>query len=125
MANQPAAQRKKLNPNARKWVKALRSGKYEQTTHQLKSDEGYCCLGVACEVAVSAGVIKGFDGNKGALPPKVKQWLGLSTVNGKFSKRRGGYSYLITENDNHRKSFSEIADIIESQPEGLFMERTA
>lgn len=39
------------------WVKALRSGKYIQGQYYLKikasnSEEvGYCCLGVACEVA--------------------------------------------------------------------------
>ena len=42
----------------RKWVKALRSRKYKQGFHQLKSlepgiqslRETYCCLGVLCEV---------------------------------------------------------------------------
>ena len=34
-----------------KWVEALRSGKFEQATEQLKSDGGYCCLGVLCIVA--------------------------------------------------------------------------
>jgi hypothetical protein len=41
-----------------KWVKALRSGKYEQGTHWLEKekDEGgktYCCLGVACEIGIT------------------------------------------------------------------------
>jgi len=32
---------------ADKWVKALRSGKYEQGTRQLKTKDGrLCCLGV-------------------------------------------------------------------------------
>lgn len=33
-----------------KWVKALRSGKYEQTTGSLNNSSGYCCLGVACRI---------------------------------------------------------------------------
>lgn len=31
-----------------KWVKALRSGRYDQTTGSLHDDVGYCCLGVLC-----------------------------------------------------------------------------
>lgn len=33
-----------------KWIKALRSDKFLQGRHQLQSRDGYCCLGVACEV---------------------------------------------------------------------------
>jgi len=33
-----------------KWVKALRSGKFEKTTSQLKDGDAYCCLGVLCVV---------------------------------------------------------------------------
>lgn len=33
-----------------KWVKALRSGKFEQTDGTLKDKDGYCCLGVACHL---------------------------------------------------------------------------
>jgi hypothetical protein len=39
------------------WVKALRSGEYEQTRGYLRHDDGYCCLGVLCDLAVKAGVI--------------------------------------------------------------------
>jgi hypothetical protein len=31
-----------------KWLKALRSGYYNQSTGYLCNDVGYCCLGVAC-----------------------------------------------------------------------------
>lgn len=34
-----------------KWLKALRSGKYQQTKHTLHDGNGYCCLGVACNIA--------------------------------------------------------------------------
>jgi hypothetical protein len=38
--------------NIRKWVKALKSGKFEQTTGQLfdNKENKYCCLGVACRL---------------------------------------------------------------------------
>jgi len=34
----------------RKWIKALRSGKYKQIEGTMRTKEGYCCLGVACSV---------------------------------------------------------------------------
>jgi len=40
-----------LDPNfKRAWIKALRSGKYKQGKSYLKSDNGFCCLGVMKEV---------------------------------------------------------------------------
>jgi hypothetical protein len=39
----------------RKWIKALRSGKFTQGTGSLREEQpdgvDYCCLGVLCEVA--------------------------------------------------------------------------
>lgn len=32
------------------WLKALRSGTYEQTKSSLKDDNGFCCLGVLHDV---------------------------------------------------------------------------
>ena len=44
------------------WITALRSGNYPQGRGYLRridddGKEGYCCLGVLCELAVNAGVI--------------------------------------------------------------------
>ena len=90
----------------RLWVDALRSGKYEQAHYQLFAadvvkDDGtldgrFCCLGVACEVAIAnevpglkrtsaSDVVEGYysAGSKtdglmaSALPPEVVTWLGL------------------------------------------------
>jgi hypothetical protein len=32
-----------------KWVKALRSGRYQQGRNVLREGDRYCCLGVLCE----------------------------------------------------------------------------
>lgn len=32
------------------WIAALRSGKYKQAQGRLKTDVGFCCLGVACDM---------------------------------------------------------------------------
>ena len=34
----------------KKWVKALRSGEFNQTIHALRDENGFCCLGVVCVV---------------------------------------------------------------------------
>lgn len=33
-----------------KWLNALRSGKYHQTTRRLRDFKGYCCYGVLCDI---------------------------------------------------------------------------
>lgn len=39
------------------WIDALLSGDYPQTKYLLHTPDGYCCLGVLCDLAVQAGVI--------------------------------------------------------------------
>lgn len=113
-----------LNDNAKKWVAALRSGKYEQTNSQLMKDGKYCCLGVACEVAMEEGSIGHYDGGRGSLPETVRIWLQLDTDSGRYISNLTPNTtwYLVNDNDSLGKSFSEIADIIESEPEGLFIQ---
>jgi hypothetical protein len=36
---------------ADKWIAALRSGKYTQTTNALRADDRFCCLGVLCDIS--------------------------------------------------------------------------
>lgn len=103
------------------WVAALRSGEYRQGAGLLHSpDTGtYCCLGVACDLAVKHGVIKSYDGYEavlGGTARPVVQWLGLSDDSAGYDGGRGQLTY---DNDVG-KTFAEIADIIESNPPGLF-----
>jgi hypothetical protein len=84
--------------NREKWLQALESGKYPQTSMRLvKLDEngepeGYCCLGVACELAGAPYEIEPDDefavggvrryGSEGdvsttGLPRMVADWLGV------------------------------------------------
>jgi hypothetical protein len=122
-----------LNPNAKKWVEALRSGKYTQTRRYLRTHQGYCCLGVACEVARENGVplstveVEGdpirtaYNEVDTHLPDCIMDWLGLSDSDGGYRiDGEEGTRYLTQDNDDEKKTFSEIADIIESKPEGLF-----
>ena len=38
-----------------KWVEDLLSGDFEQGVGALRTDEGYCCLGVLCETMMNMG----------------------------------------------------------------------
>lgn len=41
-----------------KWLAALRSGKFKQGSQYLKSEDGYCCLGVACAITMPSANLK-------------------------------------------------------------------
>ena len=109
----------KLNPNAQKWVDALRSGKYKQARRRLRYRGGMCCLGVACDIAAEPLKLKWrgteFDGEKEVLPPSVQEWLGINSANGSFVFE---WKCLSDINDNGAK-FDEIADLIEQNAEEL------
>jgi hypothetical protein len=113
--------KKALNRVAKRWVAALRSGNIKQTTQHLGRDSGSrCCLGVLCDLAVKAKVIPNYDIFEPTLPRKVQTWAGLRTEDGNYTNRLGYNTELTSDNDKSKKSFAKIADIIESQPDGLF-----
>jgi len=120
-----------LNENAKKWVAALRSGEYKQIQNRLGDPNGHCCLGVACEVAIENGVplkkelhTAGFyryGDDRTSLPAIVQTWLGLATHSGWYDLKDASDHSLMSDNDSRRLTLAQIADIIESEPEGLFV----
>lgn len=113
--------------NIKKWVDALRSGKYQQIIGRLGSADKneYCCLGVACEVALQNGlpIRKGtcdesvtYDDSGLHMPQSVVNWLGLKFEDDsnplltKDSKRH----HATALNDTNRYNFNTIADWIEA-----------
>lgn len=42
------------NELKKRWISALRSGKYKQTSEYLCDDRGWCCLGVLCDLVDSS-----------------------------------------------------------------------
>lgn len=123
-----------MNENAKAWIEALRSGKFEQTQGWLRNHEGYCCLGVACELALEAGIIEesyfddnseyaSYDGEDTELPEVVAEWLGLTNPAGRYEPETPDPDvecWGLTWDNDKGKTFDEIADIIENQPPGLF-----
>jgi len=119
-----------MNENAKAWVAALRSGDYKQGHEVLRRGDEFCCLGVACDLAVKAGLpilvftedeCTVYGDRVGTLPDDVRDWLGLASDTGFYSERRGPTS-LVTLNDDHNYDFARIADVIEQEPDGLFVE---
>lgn len=108
------------------WVEALRSGRYEHATKQLRNGDAFCCLGVACDIS-GLGEWSGQEtpfylGDNRMLPSGVRDWLGVSGRLGGYGLRNR--TYLADLNDDGT-TFSEIADIIESAPEGLIAKSEA
>jgi len=107
------------------WIKALRSGKYKQTTGKLKSIESaYCCLGVLCDIYIEkTGIGKwkenthhnsfDFDDNncniEGLLPKNVMLWAELDRNDPILKNGR----YISHINDRG-STFEEISNLIET-----------
>lgn len=108
-----------------KWVEALRSGKYKQTTGNLKtSKEGecfYCCLGVLCEVMgveeEQSLIVANVFGEQGRIMYhsfKQNEFFNSGTLDeGSFGLSKSEISILTDMNDMMNRSFNEIADYIE------------
>lgn len=115
--------------NLRKWVEALRSENYRQTTGCLKYvdryskakiTEQFCCLGVACDIS---GLGKWDNENftyivgrekpaRMHLPKAVAKWLGVEGVDPILLYSKGEVDASELNDEEHLK-FSTIADCIE------------
>lgn len=118
-----------MNENAKQWVAALRSGEFKQGAGRLRKAENYCCLGVACELyrrQDPAGhqwteVLKevfNFMDKADSLPEPVRLWLGLTQPSGAYT---ADISISLAGKNDEGVTFTELADLIESEPQGLFV----
>ena len=110
--------------NMQKWIEALESDEYEQTTGSLRNADTYCCLGVACDISDMGEWVEDIykvDGVTygGMLPPKVVEWLGLHSEDGSPKHAQFGAWSLIDLNDNHH-NFKQIARILRNNEEGYY-----
>ena len=112
------------------WLTALRGGLYSRTTGTLQDEEGYCCLGVLCDLAAQEKIgtwqnldnpyyrefsCGDIDFRTDTLPLSVQIWAGLDSGNPQV----GGHT-LASWNDGteplqREYSFTEIADMIERE----------
>ena len=106
---------------AEKWVKTLRSGKYEQGEGALHEDGHYCCLGVLCDISnLSAwsGLNNSDYINVGdLLPETVRQWAEMNSSSGDneiaLTEDIEAVSESLVDKNDRGVSFEEIADFIE------------
>lgn len=112
--------------NVKKWIAALRSGKYKQTRFLLHNTTtgGYCCLGVAADVLNNLDPKIGCDNsNSATLSPKSVKRLGLQESNGALDRDLSlehplSLSTLTAMNDaSNPATFKQIAKLIEEQLE--------
>lgn len=108
------------------WIAALRSGDYAQATGYLRTPDGFCCLGVACDLfdpsrwsdeptTLTRAPYFTFRFDQGlhestTLPPNIRDAYCLKTGDGWIGGDDG--RYLAAMNDEGR-TFAEIADVIE------------
>jgi len=99
----------------KKWLKALRSGEYEQAQGQLKEKDKFCCLGVLCDLHAKETAhiwkLEKYLENDIHLPIEVVSWAELSSNSPKYNKN----SSHLTDANDRGYSFKQIANIIENQ----------
>ena len=106
----------------KKWVAALRSGDYKQGQGHLKGGDGFCCLGVLCDLhskevdhygwQEQQGGVYSYQGRTGTITNEVSGWADLPVSNDTcgilVSMNDGGGDYALDGKD-----FNYIADYIE------------
>ena len=116
-----------------KWIKALKSGEYKQTQSFLRTDKGYCCLGVLCDLyhkETGKGEWEEHRDDFGnyykfktdnpseadtkLLPRDVVKWAGLPGQIGVYLKGYGEKDIISALNDDGF-SFNQLTKIIEEQ----------
>lgn len=109
---------------ADRWIEALESGEYKQTTGALRNSKGFCCLGVLCDLAHKEGLIGvrtyssdvfQYDDSCSILPKSVRIWAGMADANGQLLNG----TYLTQLNDERGYSFKDIANKIREEWETL------
>lgn len=122
-----------MNKYAKQWVAALRSGEYKQGFNTLHSitDEGerFCCLGVACDLfrdelsltKKQEQDVYMYNGDDATLPLSVVSLLNLNGENAYWGTNvEDNDKSLVAWNDVKKKSFKQIAALIEREPKGMF-----
>lgn len=120
----------------KKWLKALRSGKYKQTKGTLCDGKGYCCLGVLEQVTEGRIEEDPYEEFGVATEPSVNFWQRIGAkVDTQYScdvhdkqvaqlmKMNDGMKWYDTTKgkmvETRKRSFNKIADWIEKHVETI------
>lgn len=111
-----------------RWIEALESGEYQQGQGYLRSNDGFCCLGVVCDLVdpkrwtddghkdADLEGIQNWEGEDQILPTDVAAKVGLSQYGGIGDGSNWGYDELARENltdlNDDGASFTDIAGLL-------------
>lgn len=95
-----------------RWISALRSGDYDQTTGQLADGQGgFCCLGVLCNLLEEDGIV---TSSQGKTYYSYKHYQSSALLPGDLDLRVG-----LSDSAGHVFKWSEIKDLLGSEERGL------
>ncbi len=105
----------------REWIAALRRGDHPQDGGYLRTQGGFCCLGVACDlfndrIWRQSPTGWSYLGVLIDLPKPVMDAYRLRRPDGQYTGEDGYAACLAGDNDSG-KSFAEIAELIEAELE--------
>lgn len=96
-----------------RWVEALRSGKYKQAQNRLRTADGFCCLGVLCEISGEGVWHDDPDGFYFEMPKdETRKMLPPGGLRRKYEIADDFFGSVAEMNDG-AATFPEIADYIE------------
>lgn len=115
------------------WIAAMRSGNYTQTTEYLRTIDGFCCLGVACDLKKNVGEWKedsevlefrlidpaeDEDNTVWDSEPDWGYWYSWTGFNGEVAhpvneSPKPFMNICVELNDDERWTFEQIADWVE------------
>lgn len=124
--------KQELGPNQKRWIAALRSGRYAQGKRVLrKTDDrvdAHCCLGVGCRIFRIRGSIIGPVWGYGKseqdaiAPNELVEKLALHNAKGWIKGRRLCWASTLAGANDEGATFKEIADFCEKYPHSVFSE---
>lgn len=141
-SNMPELSKEQITANIELWCQALDSGEYIQGVGQLHYQDTntgvqhFCCLGVGakelglpCNLVNDPSVVVadrkefcyGEEGENALAPAEFMKMVGLKTAEGSYYVD-GELEALTSRNDSDGWNFKQIADLIRSRPQGLFIE---
>lgn len=111
----PAEYEPRVLPFFEKWMEALESGEFSQTTGTLQYHDNFCCLGVLCKT--QGRLIDGYDGQERCCLPEGNPCFSELSQEGNFPlgctvTYRGTEMNSLAALNDRGATFEEIAKVI-------------
>jgi hypothetical protein len=108
--------------NNRKWVDALRSGRYSQSQYELRNAEGYCCLGV-CEDALGCSwewkeatnlfhAVRGKERSTNVLTRSCTDLIGASRYDFDEEGDANCMGFTVTDRSGSERDLDHLNDVV-------------